>query len=256
MKTRKRKLAADSSGQLLIVTALAIAILISSTAVYIYELGMETNTEPAKSISNFILALKVSTRNAVISSLANVSNGGEKTILANNLDEFAQFLRSLNSIGVCNLNFTVLNNAQYDSGIQTSWNASTGISSAYASFTLNVYGIAENVTANYSVNITTTITVNGYFTPTIGGGKLVNLTCKIYNDGDYALAKNMSFFYENLGSWTPINASNDLSTVDYGNGTYTISFTVDVSSETVHVLVKTYDTREILVQAEVFCSKP
>jgi hypothetical protein len=255
MKTRKSKIAADSSGQLLIVTALAIALLISSTTAYIYELGIKTNTTPTQSISNFVFALEASTRNAVISSLANVSNSGEKTTLAANLNELSQFLRNIRNVGVCNLNFTVLNDAQYDSGIQISCNTNIGISSAYVNFILSVYGITENATANYAVNITTAMTVNGFFTQT-ESGKLVNLTCKVYNEGDYALAKNMSFFYENLGIWTPVNASNNLSTVDYGNGTYVISFNVNVSSETVHVLVKAYDMREILVQAEEFCSEP
>lgn len=254
MKMHKRKIAADSSGQLLIVTALAIAILISSTAAYIYELGMETDTAPTQSMSNFVFALKASTRNAIISSLANVSNGGEKATLAANLNELSQFLRNLRNIGVCNLNFTVLNNVRYDSGIQISWNTNTGISSAYVIFALSVYGITENVTANYAVNITTAITVNGFFTQ-IEDGKLVNLTCKVYNEGNYALAKNMSFFYENFGVWTPVNASNNLSTVDYGDGTYAIYFTLNVPSETVHVLVKAYDMRGILVQTEEFCSE-
>ncbi|MGQ9641109.1 MAG: hypothetical protein ACUVUF_03155 [Candidatus Bathycorpusculaceae bacterium] len=254
MKIHKKKIATGSSGQLLIVTALAIAILISSTTAYIYELGMKTDTAPTQSISNFVFALKASTRNAVISSLANVSNGGEKATLVANLNELSQFLRNIRNIGVCSLNFTVLNDALYDSGIQISWNTNIGVLNAYVNFAVSVYGITENVTANYAVNITTAITVNGFFTQT-ESGKLVNLTCKTYNEDNYALAKNMSFFYENLGSWIPINASNNPSIVDYGDGTYTVTFTVDVSSETVHVLVKAYDTRDILVQAETFCNE-
>jgi hypothetical protein len=255
MKAQKSKLAANSSGQLLIVTALVIAILISSTAAYIYELGMETNNTPTQSISNFVLALKASTRNAVISSLVNVSNGGEKTTLAANLNELSQLFASIRNIGFCNLNFTVPNDAQYDSGTRISWNTNTGVSSAYVNFALSVYGIAENVTVNYAINITTATTIGGYFTKTEGDGKLVNLTCKVYNEGKPALAKNVSVFYEDLGSWIPANASNNLLIVDYGDGTYAISFTADVPSETVHVLVKVYDMRDILVQAEAFCNE-
>lgn len=255
MKAHKRKLVADSSGQLLIVTALAIAILISSTAAYIYDLNMETNSKPTQSLSSFVLALKASTRNAVISSLVNVSNGGEKTILAANLNKLSQLFTSLRNIGFCNLNFTLFNDTRYDSGTRISWNTNSGVSSAYVNFVLSVQGMTENVTASYAINITTAITVSGYFTKTEGDGKLVNLTCKVYNEDDYALAKNMSVFYENLGSWIPANASNNLSIVDYGDGTYTVSFIVDAPSETVHALVKVYDMREILVQAEAFCNE-
>jgi hypothetical protein len=255
MKVHTRKIAADSSGQLLIVTALAIALLISSTVAYIYELNTKTNSKPTQSLSNFVLALKVGTRNAAISSLANISNGGERTILWANLNKLSQLFTSIRNIGFCNLNFTLANDTQYDSGTRILWNTNSGVSSAYVSFVLSVYGMVENVTANYIINITTAIRVSGYFTRTEGDGKLVNLTCKVYNEGDYTLAKNMSVFYENLGSWTLANASNNLSIVDYGNGTYAISFNANIPSETVHVLVKVYDMRDILVQAEAFCNE-
>jgi hypothetical protein len=252
MKAHKKELAADKSGQLIIVTALAIAILISTTTAYIYELGMEKTAASAQPISNYIFALKISTRNAVISSLANISNFGEKTTLEVNLKELSRFLKELHTIGVCSLNFTLPTNAEYDSGIRISWDTNVGVSSALVDFVLNFHGLTENATANYTVNITTAITVNGQFTQT-EEGKLVNLTCRLYNEGDYALAKNISIFYENFGTWIPIDASNNLLTIDYGNGTYSISFTVDVSLENVHVLVKVFDLRNIFIQAEAFC---
>jgi hypothetical protein len=149
----------------------------------------------------------------------------------------------------------VPNDAQYDSGTRISWNTNTGVSSAYVNFALSVYGIAENVTVNYAINITTATTIGGYFTKTEGDGKRVNLTCKVYNEGKPALAKNVSVFYEDLGSWIPANASNNLLIVDYGDGTYAISFIADIPSETVHILVKVYDMRDILVQAEAFCNE-
>ncbi|MEM3551995.1 MAG: hypothetical protein QXV01_13010 [Candidatus Bathyarchaeia archaeon] len=104
--------------------------------------------------------------------------------------------------------------------------------------------------------ITTFIAISGYFTTTEGDSKLVNLTCKLYNEEGYALAKNMSIFCENLGSWIPINEYDNLSIVDYGNGTLAVKEIAYVPLETVHVLVKVHNVRDILVQAESFCNEP
>jgi hypothetical protein len=254
MKKGQRKLRANSSGQLLIVAALAIAILISSTTIYVYELNVETNYADYSPISNFVFALKQSTKNAVISSLANVSNGGEKNIFVANLNRLSQVFRSLNNLGICQLTFSALNDSNYDSGIWLSWDISNmGVSSAYADFTLEAYGMAMNTTLNYAVNVTSAITVNGYYTDLGLNEKLVNLTCNIYNEGKPALAKNMTFFYEELGSWMPVGSSNNCSITDYGNGTYNISFIVETASSDVQVSTHLYDSRHIFVQANTTC---
>lgn len=254
MKKHMKNLRANSSGQLLLVAALAIAILISSTTIYVYELSKETNSTYTSPISNSILALKQSTRNTMISSLANASNGGEKTVLAANLNRLSQVFRSLNHFGICDLASTSLNDSNYDSGIWLSWDTSdVGVSSAYADFTLKVYDIAANVTLNYAVNITTAVTIDGYSTRIGGNEKMVNLTCNIYNEGEPALTKNMTLFYERLGSWVSVDSSNNLSIMDYGNGTYRIVFTVNTSLNAVQVSAHIRDLRDIFVQANTTC---
>lgn len=254
MKRKDRKFRSNSSAQLLIVAALAIAILISATTAYVYELGKETNSTYNISISDFVFAIKQTTRNAVISSLANISNGGEKTLLATNLNEFSQSLRNLIQFGIWQLNFTVLDDSAYDSGIWLSWDTNgIGVSSAYADFTLRAYDVATNSTVNYAVNVTTTIIVSGYYTTVLGIEKVVNLTCNVYNEGESALSQNITLFYENLGIWMPIDASNNLSITDYGNGTYAISFRVATLSDTVQVSAHLKDLRGIFVQANMTC---
>jgi len=255
MKTRLGKSKAGSSGQLLIVAALAIAVLISSTTIYVYELSKETKSEKGSlSINDFILSLKQNTRKTVISSLANVSNGGEKTVLTSNLNELSQVFRSLTPFGIVDLAFTPLNDSNYDAGIWLSWNTSDiGISSAYTNFTVKVQSMTENITLNYAVNVTTTITISGYYTKLAGEEKLVNLTCNAYNEGKPALAKNVTLFYERLGSWIPVNSSNSFSITDYGNGTYTISFTAEIPSNTVQFSTHVYDLRDIFVLANTTC---
>jgi hypothetical protein len=254
MKKSQKKLGRDNSGQLLIVASLAIAILISSTTIYVYELSKETTIENPEPIGNFVLAIKQNTRNAMISSIANASNGGEKTILTTNLEQFSQVLRRLSHYETYNLAYTPLNYSNYDEGVRLSWNISDqGVSSAQAYFTLKIHSMEENLTLNYDVNITTAMRINGYYTELTGDEKQVVLTCDLYNEGNRALARNFTFFYRNLGNWMPIDASNNLSITDYGNGTYRVSFTVSVSSSYVEVSTRAHDLRNIFVMANTTC---
>jgi hypothetical protein len=255
MKKYQGRLKRNSSGQLLIVAALAIAILISSTTIYVYEVSREKTAKQDQLIAEFILAIKQSLRNAVISSLANASKGGEKSVLDANLNCLSQAYRSLNQHGICNLSFTVLNDSNYANGIWLSWSDTSGfgVSSAYANFSLAVYGLTANVTANYAVNITTAITLEGYCTG--NEEKSVSLSCRVFNEGEPALAKDITLYYENLGVWLPVNSSNNLSITDYGNGTYAISFTVITISDPVLVSAHVTDLRDIFVQANATCYK-
>lgn len=254
MKKSEKSVKAKSSGQLLIVAALAIAILISSTTTYVYELSREKTVAQDQLTSEVIFALKQASKNAVISALANASHNGEKLVLQTNLNVLSQVCRSLNQPGICNLSFTLLSDSNYADGIWLSWSDTNGfgVSSAYADFTLAVYGLRANFTANYAVNITTAITLDGYYTLN-GFEKSVSLTCQVFNDGKPALAKNILLYYENLGVWLPVNSSNNLSITDYGNGTYAISFTIITSSNDVQVSAHVTDSREIFVQANITC---
>lgn len=254
MKAHRRNFRESSSGQLLIVAALAIAMLIASASIYVYELSVEQNGQSALQMANHIPAVGQCTRNAMISSLANISNGGERTVLATNLAELAETLRSLRRQAIFQLTFNLRNDSDYESGVWLLWGAeSFGISSAYARFTLNVQGV-ENVELDYTLNVTTTIFVEGFYTEN-GDEKNVTVIYRIYNEEKPAKAKNISLFYESGGTWVPVNSSNNVSTVDLGNGTYTTSFSATISSNEVHISAHITDMRDIFVYANTTCAK-
>ncbi|MEM3617687.1 MAG: hypothetical protein QXK47_01285 [Candidatus Bathyarchaeia archaeon] len=256
MKGLERLVKGKSSGQLLIVAALAIAILISTTTAYVYEVSREKPFAPQGfSVTDFVLAIKQGSRNAVISALANASNGGEKTLLASNLNSLSQAYRNLNAYGLCHLSYTVLNDSRYVDGFWLSWEDTNGlgISSAYANFTLKFYGLAENTMLSYAINITTTMRMKGSYTLN-GSGKIVTLTCQVFNEEKPALAQNITVYYKLDGSWLPANSSNNLVITDYGNGTYGITFAVS-DSDVVQVSVHVYDLRGIFVKANVTCDQ-
>ncbi|MEM4700552.1 MAG: hypothetical protein QXZ51_00205 [Candidatus Bathyarchaeia archaeon] len=257
MKRLERLMRAKSSGQLLIVAAIAIAIIISTTTAYVNEVSKEKpSVQQSFSVADFVSSIKQGSRNAMISALANASIGGEKTVLASNLNSLSQVYRSLNAYGLYYLSYTVLNDPPYADGFWLSWEDTNGlgVSSAYANFTLKFYGLTEKTTLNYAINITTTIRLEGYYTLN-GSEKVVNLTCQIFNDGKPALAKNVTVYYAQKGSWLLANSSNNLSITDYGNGIYAISFTVDTDSDTVQVSTHVYDLRGVFVKTNLTCDQ-
>lgn len=253
MKAYKRNFRENTSGQLLIVAALAIAILIASASIYVYELNVEQSSQCSFQNANFVPAIKQCTRNALISSLANISNGGAKTVLATNLEGLAENLRSLRQQAIFQLAFSLHNDSDYESGVRLFWGAEGfGVSSAYVGFTLNVQGV-ENVELEYKLNVTTAILVEGFYTEN-GDEKNVTLTCQIYNEEKPAQAKNISLFYKVNDSWIPVESSNNISIVDFGNGTYVISFSAIIPSEPARVSVHITDMRGIFVYADVTCT--
>lgn len=246
MREHEKSLRRNRSGQLLIVAALAIALLISSTTVYVYEVSREPVTDESTQLPLYLPGLKQSTRNTVTSSLSNISKGGETATLETNLAELSDNMLSLD-FGICSLAYTPLNESPYDSGIVLSWNKTdTNISGAYVNFTLNIYGINSRISTQYSVNITTTlllasIAVN---TDTV---KHVNLTCIVANEDKPALAESFVVYCEESGIWTRIESSTVLK-MDYGNGTYSLDFTVQL--ESTQFLLQMNDLRGIQVQAK------
>lgn len=244
--SRRRSLGGNRSGQLLIVAALAIALLISSTTIYVYELSKGTEGTDGQSIGGLVLALKQSTRNAVLSSLANVSNGGERTMLTTNLNKLSEVFRNLHSLGLYGLGFGLLNDSIYDSGIRISWNTTTtDVSSACVNFTLSIDDATAHSSVAYGVNVTTSLVVDGSHVIE-GTEERVNLTCRVHNEGEPALARNFNLYYEHSGSWAELDSST-LITSDYGNGTYLLSFAVP--SESTRISVHMSDMRGILVQS-------
>lgn len=167
LRIRRRK----NSGQLLIVAALAIAVLICSTTTYVYELSQESSDAHSSVINDFVFSMKQATRNAMISSLANVSNGGSRGVLSENLDSLLRILGSTHLLGITDLEFTALNTSDYVGGTRLLWNAADmGASTAFANFTLQIHGDTL-IDMKYAINVTTAITVTASYTTLAGGGE-------------------------------------------------------------------------------------
>lgn len=246
----------DSSGQVLVVSALLVALLLLSTALCVIE--MEKSTPIAQGREDDFLAYKQSVVNTVISALANATNGGGLDVLSVDLAELELFLTSHSYESMLTLDYNVLDTAPYHDGVWISWGASgKGVSGAYSSFLFESSNPAATSTVEYVVNITSEVNYSGTYMQLTDNAKLVNLTVNILNEAKPALAQSFIIYFDfdgllSTADW--IEASLP-SVVNFGNGTYAISFTCDTAQrdDPVYVSLLCHDQRGILVSANATC---
>ena len=249
-----------NSGQVLIITALTIALLILSLVYGVFEAGRRSEMWSTATLNSPAYAAKLGLRNTVTSSLVNVSNGGENDVLSTNLNKYAATVGNQPFFGKCSILFTVSDALPYQSGTWISWGSDgVGVSSAYANFTLVFTKTDSDLQLEHAINITTTLDVSGTYATLEGATKQVNVTCEIFNEGEPALAENLTLYYDYDGDletpdWT---AANSPSITDYGNGTYTVSFTAETqaSGDSMIVSAQVHDLRGIFVMANVTCTE-
>jgi hypothetical protein len=257
MKTRRSN--RRNSGQVLVIASLVVTLLLLSTALYVSEIEKnaavyEQRVNPAFS------AYKLGVTHTVISALANVSNGGSADVLTADLSQFKSVVDGHSFNAIVKMDFTPFNTAPYQDGVWISWDASgRGIASAYVSLVLNASGTSATYYSEYAVNVTSEIEVNGYYTLLTGSLKQVNVTCNVLNEGSPALAQNFTVYYEQDGSLSPeewVQVTSP-SITDYGNGTYTMSFTAETTNPEDQMLVSvhSHDLRYILTKANATCTQ-
>jgi len=251
---KKRNLKHNSSGQVIIITALLVATLLLSTAIYVIETEKEVPTANT-SEENVFPAYQQSIRNTLISALADITNGSKTSVLTDDLKELNAAITSDSYQAILQMNYTLLNAANtYQNGIWISWNGSQGISSDYVRFVFNSSAPSTSSSLAFDVHVTTEADLSGNYFQLNSSFTQVNLTVNVLNEGKPALAQNFTFYFE--------NATDDLVKVDspiitdFGNGTYAVSFIAetDQPSDPLLVSMLCQDQRGIFVGANVTCS--
>jgi len=252
MREMERK---QSSGQVILIAVLAMALILLSTQIYVFEVRMSTVHLDSNSLNDYFFAIKLGSRNVVIGSIANVSEGGSNTVLMANLDKLVALVNRQNQFGRSTLNYTVEETAPYSSGVWLFWGTDGfGVSSAFAQFTFNLSDREVDADFSYFINVTTTLTVKGNYRTMLADEKQVNVTVNLLNEAKPALASQVTLYYRILDRWLAPNASNNYIVTDYGNGTYFASFLANIPSLTVEVSVLVRDQQQILVQTNATCS--
>lgn len=196
----------------------------------------------------------------MISALANISNGGNVSVLLEDLNRYSSVLANNLFDKIINITAAPATAAPYQDGVMIDWGTDgIGITSACVYFGVDLLGASSTYHSNFAVNLTSEVYVNGTFSPLNGTTKQVDLTFNIRNEWQAALAKNFTVYFETDGlltteEWQQVAA---VSTVDYGNGTYTSAFTIETVNvdDPVLISLKCTDLRDIFVQANVTCTQ-
>jgi hypothetical protein len=251
---KKRNLKHNSSGQVIIITALLVATLLLSTAIYVFETEKEVPTVGTDENTVFP-AYQQSIRNTLISALASVTNGSGPSVLTDDLNELNAAIASHSYQAILQMNYTPLNVDPYQNGIWKSWGADgQGISSAYVSFAFNSSGPSTSSSLEYNVNVTSETNLSGNYMQLNGTLMQANLTVNLLNEGKPALAQNFTFYFENATEgWVKVDSP---SINDFGNGTYAVSFIAetDQPSDPLLVSMLCQDQRGVFVGANATCT--
>jgi hypothetical protein len=243
-----------SSGQILAVSALVIALIMTSTAMYIYELSGNIGEADLHLLNDFVNSVELGSRHAIIAALANITNAGQNETLAAYLNEWKAAVLRQYWLGEFTLDYTLKDTSPYSSGLHISWGTGgNGISEAYAVFQLNASGRDMEMQRSFNVNVSTGLHIQGYMTQITPTTKQVTITCSLFNEGQPAVAESIVLYYEEAGQWLAPDAANNYVVVNYGNGTYLATFTVETLSSSLGVSAHVFDERSILVQANATC---
>jgi len=248
----KRGFKRDSSGQVLIVSALVVALLLLSTALYVIEIEKKVPTVDA-SDGNVFSGYKQSARSTLISALANATDGGDTGILAADLNELKTALLSHSYQAMLTMDYNTLNSSGYQNGFWISWGANgQGVSSAYATFVFASSSPSATSNLEYAVNVTSAVNLMGNYQLN-DTTKQVNLTVNVLNEGKAALAQNFTFSYQNETDWVRVDSP---SITNFGNGTYVVSFNAQTPqlNDPLVVSILCQDKRGIFVGANITCT--
>jgi len=238
-----------------VLAVLVVSLVLLSTQLYILEVGRSLDGIQLTRVGDFVLALKLGSKHVITGSLANISVGGEGSTLYANLERWAAFTGDFYQAGQPVLTFALENRSPYTNGTRVSWGTDGfGVSSACVDINFSLSGREVNVQSSYAVNVTTSLVQIGTYRTLQGDVKQINVTCNVFNEGKAALAESVTVLYDYYGVWRRADAESVYSFVDYGNGTYLVSFEVDMAGENVVVSTQVHDLREIYVEATSTCT--
>jgi hypothetical protein len=251
---KNRSFRRSNSGQVIVITALMVALVLLSTAIFVIGTEKDVPIDVTDTTSIFS-AYQQAARNTLISALANATNGGSPSVLTTDLDELKSAITSNSYQSILQMNLTSLTDAPYQKGVCISWGANgQGISSACVVVETESTGRTSTSISDYVVNVTSGVNLSGNSLQ-LDNSTQVNLTVKVQNEGSPALAQNLSFYYEDVAdAWTKVNSP---IVSDFGNGTYTASFTSEIDQLffPLHVSAVCEDQRGIVVVANATCTQ-
>jgi hypothetical protein len=221
---------------------------------YVIEIEKETPTVqsndgvPLDSYQN-------SVKSTLVSALANVSGGGDASVLASDLAELKSVILAHSYESQLTLDYNLLNSGGYSNGVWISWGTSgDGVSSVYATVSCSASNTAGSSVVSYNVNVTSRVQVSGQFVRLNNTYNQVDLVISLYSENGPILSESFVFGYYNSIQW--VNATSP-SIVSLGDGTYMVTFfaSTGYNIKTLDISTACLDTRGISLKANLTCSR-
>ena len=202
-----------------------VILLLISTIICVTEI-QKNNPIYSEDTNRDLVTIKQAATNTIISALANISNGGSSSIILSDLNRLKSVVLNNSYNSLIEFDFTPSNTAPYSDGVWISWGSTgKGVSSVLVNFAMNASGISSNYYTEYVVNRTSSIEIEGFNTLK-DATRTVTISCTVFNEDNPASAKNLTIYYQQTSPeiWVKLSSPN---IIDYGNGTYTTTFTVE-----------------------------
>ena len=242
---RKRK----NSGQLLVLVALLISLILISSELYVVNVGKSSGTNQMSSIQDYGLSIELGSKHVIIGSLANITSGGQNENLFLNLQRWALFVANEQKFGNHFLTFYPKTSTLYSEGLWISEGSDgVGISSAIVDFDYRVEQQGVNWTRSFTLNVTSSVQVYCNYRIINGNEKQTNVIIQLSTDGSPAFAKQISIEYDKNGTWLIPDETNNYMIQNFGNGTYNSVFSNNLNeANSIHVQIT--DSNGIIVRA-------
>lgn len=246
----------SGKGQILVVAAFAISLILLSVNIYVYK-NSKLDFPPRNSyLSDYAQHLKQGSIHIAAASLINISKGGDVLNLERNIDRWADITTREYSFGWCDLNATLFSQSPYSDGVWMEWGTDgLGISSTCVDFTLEIGGRGTEINWDFQVNQSTEIRVLGSFDDLGGDKKNVTVIMDLYNEGFPILASSWDLDYQDGTLWYNASEADGYTEIDYGNGTYRYYFNTTVTGDQMVIRLEAYDLRGVFVMTEATLSE-
>jgi len=248
----KRSIRTDNKGQVIVITALLIGLLMFSTFVYVTEV---INQAPAVETNQNELfpQYQQNLKNTLISALANITSDNNTQVLTQDLERLNQIFSSHFYGSLLQINYTLANTAPYQDGLWIS-SGQENHTAVGAQVSYQLFSVGKSETSNVVGNVTiaSEVYLSGNSSQIYQATKQGNLTLQIFNEGMPALASNFSCYYQDGAQWVRIE---NFSFTDFGTGTYEMVFSAQLSqpSDPLTVAIYVLDQRGINMRVQAAC---
>ena len=243
----------NNRGQVVVITALLVALMLLSTVVYVTAIIKQ---EPVMQSYEYDLTRQYqqSLKNTLISALASVSNNGSSQVLDNDVTKLNQLFNSHYYQSMFEVSYSLANVSPYQNGLWVSQGQQNhAILSAQVGYNIGEVANSKSSQIADSINVTSEAFISGSCVSINATAKQTTLTVNVLDDGVLAPATNFVCSYQFGSDW--LNVDN-FSLVDTGVGTYkiTVPALVNQSSDPLVVALTVSDVRGIIMRVTSTCT--